>query len=344
MDIVTHALASYVIARSFFARRRWPVVAGMLFAGTVADIDVVSSLFGPGAYFAMRRTYTHSLIGTMVVVLLAVLFTRAVAGKNFESLDGKSGSKLPQSIMMLWPMFVAAGVHVLLDALQSEGVMLLWPFRATRFAANWLPAIDLWILVLLVGGILVPELFRLVTSEIGAKNKAPRGRNGAIVALILLAFYVAGRAVLHSSSTALLEPRSYHDESARLVGSYPDSYSLLTWHGVVETASLVCQVDVPVGPGRIFDPESADCLHKPEPSPELDAVQKTRLAQRYISAVPFPRAVVEKTQSGYEVVIRSMRDIVEGERYHRLAARFVVNPELLVSSEELVWSSEVHLR
>lgn len=333
MDIATHALASYVIARGFFGRRRWPVMVGMLFAGTVADVDLVSALFGPSAYFAARRTYTHSLLATVLVILLAVLLTRTLARKNLDPLA-----------TLFWPMLLAAGAHVLLDSLQSEGVMLLWPFRATRLAANWLPTIDLWILVLLVGGILVPELFRLVTSEIGAKNKAPRGRNGAIVALILLAFYVAGRAALHSSSNALLEPHSYHGESARFVGSYPDPFSLLTWHGIVETESLVCQVEVPIGPGRTFDPERADCLHKPEPSPELDATQKTRLAQRYISAVPFPRAVVEKTQTGYEIVIRSMRDIVEGETYHRLAARFLVNPDFSVSSEELVWTSDVHLR
>ncbi|HTZ49169.1 MAG TPA: metal-dependent hydrolase [Verrucomicrobiae bacterium] len=333
MDIATHALASYVIARGFFPRRRWPVMVGMLFAGTVADVDLGSALFGPSAYFAWRRTYTHSLLGTVVVILLAVLFTRALARKNPE-----------QHVTLFWPMFLAAGAHVLLDTLQSEGVMLLWPFRAIRFATNWLPTIDVWILVLLVGGILVPELFRLVTSEIGAKNKAPRGRNGAIVALILLAFYVAGRAALHSGSTALLEPHSYHGESARYVGSYPDSLSLFTWHGVVETQSLVCRVEVPVGPGQTFDPESADCLHKPEPSPELDAIQKTHLARKYISAVPFPRAVVEKNQTGYEIVIRSMRDVVEGETYHRLAARFLVNPDFGVSSEELVWTSDVHLR
>jgi len=333
MDIATHALTSYVIARGLFARRRWPVVVGMLFAGTLADVDLLSALFGPSAYFAARRTYTHSLLGTVAVILLAILFTRALARRN------------PVPVAMLfWPMLLAAAAHVLLDSLQCEGVMLLWPFRSTRFAANWLPSVDLWIVVLLLGGILVPELFRLVTSEIGAKNKAPRGRNGAVAVLVLLTFYIAGRALLHASSNALLEARSYQGESARLVGSYPDSFSVLTWHGVVETTSLLCQADVPVGPGKAFDPESADCLHKPEASPELDAVQKTSLARKYVSAVPFPRAVVEKTQDGYEVVIRSMRDIVEGETYHRVAARFQLNPDFSVSGEQLVWTSEVHLR
>lgn len=333
MDIATHALTSYVLARAFFAHRRWPVLVGMLVAGTIADIDLVSALFGPGAYFAARRTYTHSLLGTVLVILLAVLFTRALAKQNLEPLA-----------TLFWPMVLAAGAHVLLDSLQSEGVALLWPFRATRFAANWLSTIDLWILVLLLGGVLVPELFRLVTSEIGSKNKAPRGRNGAVVALVLLAIYVAGRAVLHSSSNALLEPHTYHGESARSVGSFPDSFSLLTWHGVVETESLLCEASVPVGPGRNFDPESTDCLHKPEPSPELDAVQKTRLAQKYVRAVPFPRAVVEKTQDGYEIVIRSMRDIVESETHHRLAARFLIKADFRVVSEELVWTGDVHLR
>jgi hypothetical protein len=207
-----------------------------------------------------------------------------------------------------------------------------------------LPSIDPWILALLVCGILVPELFRLVSSEIGAKNKAPRGHNGALLVVVLIVAYIGARVVLHSGSIARLEPHSYHGESARRVGAFPDVLSIATWHGVVETASYMCLAGVPVGPGRTFDPESADCLHKPEPSPELDAAQKTRVAQEYLQAVPFPRAIVAGTQTGYEVEIRSMRDVAENERRHRVAAVIFVDKGAVVTSQELVWVRELHLR
>lgn len=333
MDIGTHALASFALARGLFPKRRWPTVVGMIFAGTAADIDLLSSFFGPAAYFASRRTFTHSVAGTLVVIILSILFARYL-------------SKEPRELIgALWlPLTTAAAFHVVLDLLQSEGVAVLWPFGRSRFAADLLPTIDVSILGLLFGGILVPELFRLVTSEIGVKDKRPRGRNGALMALALIAAYIGARALFHSASIASLDPHSYKGESARRVGAFPDALSLFTWRGLVETQSLLCQVEVPVGPGGSFDPELADCLHKPEASPELDAARKTDVAQRYLEAVPFPRAVVAKSSDGYEVVIRSMRDMAEQETRHRLAAHILLDTRFGISSEELIWANETSLR
>jgi membrane-bound metal-dependent hydrolase YbcI (DUF457 family) len=305
----------------------------MLVAGTLADVDFLSAFFGPAAYFAARRTFTHSFLGTLVVIVIAILLTRYLEKKQTEPLS----APLP-------PLAVAAALHLLLDLFQSEGVALLWPFRPERFALDWLPSIDPWILAILIAGILVPEFLRLVSSEIGVKDKTPRGRNGAIVALSLIAVYVGARALLHSGSVALLEPHSYRGESARRAGAFPDALSLLTWHGVVETQSLLCQVEVPAAPGKSFDPESADCLHKPDDSPELEAAQKTDIARKYLQVMPFPRAVVAKTQDGYEVIIRSMRDLAENETRHRVAARILLDRKFGISGESLIWTSDVRLR
>jgi membrane-bound metal-dependent hydrolase YbcI (DUF457 family) len=332
VDIATHVLASFALARGFFPRRRWPLAAGMLFAGTVADIDLLSLLSGPGAYFAAHRTYTHSIVGTFVVIVLAIFFTSYLDRKQSEPI-----------VALMSPLAVAAAFHVVLDLLQSEGVALLWPLRPVHFAMDWLPSIDPWIVALLVAGILVPELLRLVSSEIGAKSKTPRGRNGARVALCFVALYIGARALQHSGAIASLEPHSYHGESARRVGAYPDAFSLLTWHGVIETESLLCLSEVPVGPGRTFDAESKVCLHKPEPSAELDAAEKTRVVQEYVPAVPFPRAVVAKTEDGYEVVIRSMRDLAESETRHRVAVLILVDSKFAISGQDLVWVSDIRL-
>jgi membrane-bound metal-dependent hydrolase YbcI (DUF457 family) len=333
VDIATHALTSFALARGFFPRRRWPVVLGMICAGTLADIDLLSSLFGPGAYFAARRTFTHSLPALIMVVVISALFTRYLAKNQPEPFSA-----------LLFPLGIAAVVHLLLDLVQSEGLALLWPFRPTRFAANLLASVDLWILAILIAGIFVPELLRLITSEIGVKDKRPRGRNGAIVALALLGVYIGARAVLQSSAVASLDPHLYGGESARRVDAFPNTLSIFTWHGVVETQSLLCLVNVPAGPGGLFDPELANCLRKPESSPELDAAQKTDVAQKYLQAMPFPRAAVAKTQDGYEVVIRSMRDAAEHETSHRIAARILLDQRFGIISEDFVWLNEVRLR
>ena len=124
---------------------------------------------------------------------------------------------------------------------------------------DWLPTIDPWILAILIAGILLPELIRLVSSEIGARTRLREAATAPSSHLAFIALYIGARALLHSGSIASLEPHSYHGESARGVGAFPDALSILTWHGVVETqfASLHRR-----GPGwsrtKSFDPESAD--------------------------------------------------------------------------------------
>ncbi len=305
----------------------------MLIAGTIADIDLLSVLFGPAAYFNAHRTYTHSLLGTAVIVVFAVFVTRFFAKEHRESI-----------FALVFPLTFAAAFHVLLDLFQSEGIALLMPFRPSRFAFDWLPVIDPWILTLLLAGILLPELVRLVSSEIGAKNKSPRGRTGAIVALVLVFSYIGARALLHSASVAALEARSYHGESPRHVAAYPDTLSILAWHGVVETQSLLCLVNVPAGP--------VETLIRKMPSASINLSLPRNWMRRngpaprrqYIRVVPFPSAVVAKTIDGYEVVIRSMRDLAEGQTRHRVDTRVLLDSQFIVTSEGLVWASDVHLR
>jgi membrane-bound metal-dependent hydrolase YbcI (DUF457 family) len=251
VDLATHALTSLALARGFFPRRSWRFVAGVVLAGTLADADLLTLLFGPGAYLSGRLTATHSLAGTVLVVAVAAAFCVVVRPKNGP--PQKAGPTNPGLGTILLAALLAAVVHLLMDLATSCGVALLWPFRATRFAGDFLPEIDPWILALLLAGILLPELFRLVGSEIGAKEKAPRGRNGAIVALALVQIYVGGRAILHGNGVAQLGAHSYRGESPRQAAAFPDSLSLVTWHGVVETASQICTADVPAaGTGR-FD-------------------------------------------------------------------------------------------
>jgi len=333
VDIITHALLSLALARGFFARRGWPVLAGMLVAGTLADVDWISVWLGPAAYLAGRRTFTHSLLGTVVIIAIAAWIARALDSQRRETWKG-----------ILAATSCAAVAHLLFDLCQSGGIALLWPFRGTRFALDWLPPVDPWILFLLFGAVVVPEFLRMVSLEIGARDKRPRGRNGALVALALIGVYLAARGVLHFNSVALLEPRSYHGESPRRAETFAESLSLLTWHGVVETQSYLCLIDVPVSSGESFDPESGTCLHKPEESPVLTAVQQSAVGRKFLSAASIPRAAVDKSEIGYEVVIRDLRDVAEQQTRHRVVARIWLDSGAHVVSEQLGWAGEVRLR
>jgi inner membrane protein len=239
---------------------------------------------------------------------------------------------------------LAAVVHVLMDLCASAGVALLWPWRETRFAWDWLPGVDPWILALLLAGILLPELFGLVGSEIGTKDTAPRGRNGAIAALLLLMIYIGARATLHGNAVAQLDAHTYRGESPRRLAAIADPVSLLTWHGVVETATQICAVDAPASESNRFDPESGLCVHKPEDSPELITAQQTDTMKQFLQAARFPKASVGTTEDGTEVVARDVSNSEGDETRLAVAVRILLDRKGQVTSQKMLWASEVHLR
>jgi inner membrane protein len=247
-------------------------------------------------------------------------------------------------MMLLIAATLAAVLHVLMDVCTLAGVALLWPWRMTRFAWDWLPGVDPWILALLLAGILLPELFGLVGSEIGAKSKAPRGRNGAIAALALVLIYVGARATLHGNAVAQLDAHTYRGESPRRLAAFADPVSLATWHGVVETATQICTVDVPASEAARFDPEAAVCAHKPADSPSLAAAERTDAMKNFLQAARFPKASVGAMEDGTEVVVRDVRDSAEDDKRFAVAVRILLDRKGQVMSQEILWASAAHLR
>src|SRR5438132_4980125 len=339
MDPFTHALASYTLKRAAFPRLSRSAMTAMLIAGTIADIDLLSAYFGPSAFLTFYRTYCHSLPAAFFFSLLATIpFLLRTRGQT-------------EQIMSPVPIFLAAlaaaVLHLFMDVCQSSGVELLWPFSARRFALDWVAHSDLWIVGILLAGILFPALSRLVTEEIGAKSKGPRGKVGASLALAAVILYVVLRAVLHANALAAMESRTYRGELPRKAAAFAESGSPFRWHGIVETERALHDVEVDVGPGASFDPDAAITSYKPEPSPALDAARDTAAARRFLQIARFPKATIEKTPTGFHVLLRAfpyMRDASSG---WRVEAVVDTDPSFKVLSQELAWdpmSREVWLR
>ena len=343
MDPATHALTSVALARGFFPRQPWWFVVSVVLAGTIADLDLVSALVGPAAYLNSRYTFTHSIAGTLVVILIAVGIAILVRPKSGppQKASPTGGASFG---WLLIAAALAAVAHVLMDLGGSAGVALLWPWRQTRFAWDWLPSVDPWIMALLLAGILLPELFGLVGSEIGTKDKSPRGRNGAFVALALVLVYVGARAALHGDAVAQLDAHTYRGEFPQRVGAFADPVSLVNWHGVVETATQICTENVPASESARFDPESGLCTHKPEDSSLLQTAQQTAQVKKFLQASRFPKASVGPTDNGTEIVLRDARDSAEIEKRFAIAVKVTLNRKGHVTSQEVLWTSEAHLR
>jgi membrane-bound metal-dependent hydrolase YbcI (DUF457 family) len=329
MDPLTHALASFTFKRAAFPSVPRSTTVAMLVAGTIADIDFLSRFAGPSAFLAFYRTYFHSLLAALLLSLVITLLLRL--RKPAQTEDS------PPALSIFAAALAAYVLHLLMDLCQTAGVELFWPFLPHRFALNWLPHLDLWILGILLAGILLPTLGRLVTEEIGAKSKGPRGRVGASLALASVILYVVLRFVLHGNALALLESRTYRGESPRKTAAFPESGSPFHWLGVVETVSALHEVEVDVSPGASFDPDSAVTSYKPEPSPALDAARNTPVARRLLRVARFPKATVEKTPAGFHIILRAFPYCRDATFGLRVQALIDTEPSGKILSQELAW-------
>ncbi len=332
MDIGTHALASFALMRATFTRAPragWPVV---IVAGIVADVDGISAAFGPAAYLKWHLTFIHSLLAIVLLAVLCSLLYRVLAPETLRN-RFSSGAVLILTLL-------AGCLHVAMDVCQSDGISLFWPISTQRIAADWLPSLDPVIFAILIAAILLPELLRLVSAEIGAKDKKPRGQTGAIIALSLIALYIGVRATFHSNAIGALESVTYRGEWPRRVAVYPVSTSLFTWNGVVETESALHEIAVHVTSGAPINPDAGVTVHKPEASPLLEAARSAPSAVAFLRVAQFPKATIEKTETGFRVDLRDLGYAAAGESERELLAIVELNPAGMIVNQELVWAQD----
>jgi membrane-bound metal-dependent hydrolase YbcI (DUF457 family) len=328
MDPVTHGLASYALTRATFPRASRATLVGAVLAGTAADLDQLTAYVGPSAFLAGYRTFTHSITAA---ILLGVVFTLALM-------------MLPEQkrhpFKTVLPLFLGVSLlHAAMDLCQNESVELLWPFRLQRYSLDSVAHLDLWILLLLLAGVLLPLLLGLVTEEIGAKSKAPRGRIGAALALLAVCAYIGTRFVLHANAVALLDSRTYRGELPRKVAAFAESDTPFHWHGIVETERALRDIDIDLTRVSYLNPDSFVPSYKPETSPALEAASNTETARRFLQTARFPKASSEKTNTGFRVQLRDFSHPADTHSEKRITAVIETDLNATLVSQELEWDT-----
>ena len=314
--------------RGFFPRATWRSALAIIAAGTIADLDWFTASLGPAGYLHWHRTATHSILFVAVLAILAAIFKRLVRRKE-SSVNW---------IGFSWAaVAAAASLHIVMDLLQSDPVTPLWPFSTRRISLDVAPSIDPWLLVFLIATIAFPELLRLVSDEIGARNKRPRGRTGAIIGLSFALTYFGSRALFHSNAIASLEARTIAGESPRRIAAFPDSASPFLWHSVAETDSALHLATLRSMGGEVTYATGVTTLRKPEPSPILSAAQASPAAITFLQFARFPKATVLKETEGYSVEIQDLKDQALEEKTRVIFADITLNNSAKVMSSELQW-------
>jgi len=182
--------------------------------------------------------------------------------------------------------------------------------------------------------LVLPEVLRLVSEEIGERKRGPRGQRSAIVTLSLLLIYLGARAGLHSHAVDELNAREYHGAPALSSGAFPSSISPLAWRGVVSTDNDIEVVEISLTPGAAFDPERAVRHYKPEDSAALRAAQNTAVAKTFLGYARFPLASLEREEQGYQFLLRDMRFEAGDDGADNVTGHVELSGDLQVTRQE----------
>jgi membrane-bound metal-dependent hydrolase YbcI (DUF457 family) len=204
MDNVTHTLFALTLARTSLGRAGRGTTAALVLASNAPDIDVVTAVGGTLRYLKWHRGPTHGPIGVvglgLVVAGLVWLALRTVAAR-------REGDEEDAPFRLLAPIaMIGVLLHILMDLPTSYGTRLLSPFDWHWFAVDWMPIIDVYLLVVLAAGLLF-----------GGTSAIARRRNAAMV-LVLMTMNYGVRAVAHRQALASA-PRLFGPALPRACGS-----------------------------------------------------------------------------------------------------------------------------
>ena len=313
----------------------------LLITGVAADLDFLSYFGGPAVFLRFHHTLLHSLVGSFSIVLVTAATFLAIENIRSKRRPGSQTAVRPGigAGLIALVCMIGAGSHILLDLVSGIGIQLLWPFRAGWNGWQLLTNIDPWILALLAAALLLPELLKLVSDEIGGQKKSSRGRGAAIAALVILVLYVGSRVAFHTQAVNLLASREYHGRPPLAVAAFPFAATPFTWRGVVTTDATVEELPVSLLSGVEFDPDRTLTRYKAEPSEALDAGLHTQAAKTFLSYAKIPFASIIRMENGYRFELRDMRFPLDDSSPENILARADFNSSLQPLREELRYAS-----
>ncbi len=320
MEPVTHFLTGACLGRAGLNRKTALATLTLTLAAEAPDLDVLSRLGGPAFGFAHHRGFTHSFLGVpldaAVVVGFVYLLWR-LRGRKLKNLN------LPPRWGLLFLYACLAGLsHILLDFTNNYGVRPFWPFSEKWYSWDIVFIFEPVMFTCLVLGLIVPAIFSLIDKEIGARQRGPRGRIAAALALVAVVSLWTVRDYEHRRAVNALEARTYQGAEPLNASAYPDLANPFRWYGVVETSNFFVLAPVDslgpeVNPGAAAEDE-LHIYYKPEETPVTLAAKRSYLGRIYLDWARYPLTETEMVDAPMPGYIVSFQDL-----------RFVQLPSLL---------------
>jgi len=139
MDPVTHYMAGYFLGRRKGASKEQLML--LTLASTLPDLDAVFILGGVDAFSSFHRGFTHSIIGSLIIIVaLTALYMYLTKGKSWTRVGYwvslGVGSHLVLDMFTLdRSFFQILRFHDLPPTMDHyKGVSLLWPLSDAKFS------------------------------------------------------------------------------------------------------------------------------------------------------------------------------------------------------------------
>jgi membrane-bound metal-dependent hydrolase YbcI (DUF457 family) len=195
LDNLTHSLFGATLARTALSRAGRGTTIALIVASNAPDIDIVTTAGGAVKYLEWHRGMTHGPIG--IVGLGAITAGLVWIGRRlYDQRSPDPAREANASFSMLLAVSVLGVLlHVLMDLPTSYGTRLLSPFDWHWFAVDWMPIVDIYLLMALVIGLL------------GRSTPAQRRAKAAFVLLLMMTNYGI-RAAAHRQAL-VIAPRLF---------------------------------------------------------------------------------------------------------------------------------------
>jgi inner membrane protein len=156
----------------------------------------------------------------------------------------------------------------------------------------------------------VPSLFNMIDTEIGARSRGPRGRVAATLALVGIVLLWGLRDYEHRRAVNALEARSYNGADPLRISAYPKWIDPFHWEGVVETPAFFALAPVDsLGPE--VDPEGRlEVRYKPEETPVTLAAKNSYVGRVFLDWAQYPiteTETLQPPQQGFIVLFQDLR-------------------------------------
>jgi membrane-bound metal-dependent hydrolase YbcI (DUF457 family) len=195
MDNVTHTLFAVTLARTPLGRAGRGATTALILASNAPDIDIVATAGGALKYLEWHRGPTHGPLGIfgLGLVTAGLVWTGRSALDRWRRWRVAGRRRVPDAPFGMLALVSIIGVlfHVLMDLPTPYGTRVLSPFDWHWYAFDWMPIVDIYLLMALAAGLFF-----------GWGSDADRRRNVAIVLVFMTANYGV-RAAAHERAIAM---------------------------------------------------------------------------------------------------------------------------------------------